>query len=218
MQKLLFDPTEGGKQMKKTIIFYCLVVSLVLTAGSAMADSIQGKLGVTGRIGLLVPTDSEAFATPSNLNTDVGFIGGGGLIYGLNKNIALELDITHSEFEADRVGSREGDFATTNISLGAQYRFVNNPVYKLVPYVGAGLDILVNDFKFADGDKADIDTVAAVHASGGLDYFILKQLALNAEVKGVLAPDADIKFGGSKIGNYDPTSLSMTFGVRYFFN
>ena len=204
--------------MKKSIIFYCMVISLVLTAGVAMADSIQGRMGVTGRIGFLVPSDSEAFATPSNLNTDVGFVGGGGFIYGINKNIAVELDITHTEFGADRIGLREGDFASTNISLGAQYRFVNSPVKKLVPYVGAGLDILVNDFTFADGDKADVDTVAAVHACGGVDYFVLKQLALTTELKGVLAPDADINFGGSKVGNYDPTSLSMTFGVRYFFN
>jgi len=204
--------------MKKSIIFYCMVVSLVLTAGVAMADGIQGRLGVTGRIGFLVPSDSEAFAVPSNLNTDVGFVGGGGFIYGINKNIALELDITHSEFGADRVGSKEGDFATTNFSLGAQYRFVDSSVKKLVPYVGAGLDILLNDFTFADGDKANVDTVPAVHVCGGVDYFILKQLALTTELKGVLAPDADIKFAGDKVGNYDPTSLSMTFGVRYFFN
>jgi outer membrane protein len=207
------------KQMKKSFILYLAAFSIVLTSGTAMAaDSIQGRIGVTGRIGFLAPSDSEAFATPSNLDTDVGFIGGGGFIYGINRNLAAEIDITRSGFDANRAGAREGDFGTTNISLGAQYRFVDIPVNKLVPYVGAGLDILVNDFNFADGDKADVDTVAGVHVSGGADYFIMKQLALNAELKGVVAPDADINYGGAKIGNYDPTSISMTFGVRYFFN
>jgi outer membrane protein len=205
--------------MKKVFILYCVVFSLVMAASTAIAaDSIQGRIGVTGRIGFLVPADSEAYATPSDLNTDVGFIGGGGFIYGITKNIALELDITHSEFSANRAGFKDGDFATTNISLGAQYRFIDIPVKKLVPYVGAGVDLLLNDFTFSDGTTTDVETVPAVHLSAGLDYFLLKQLALTTELKGVLAPDADIKSGGGKIGNYDPTSLSMTFGVRFFFN
>jgi outer membrane protein len=204
--------------MKKSFILYCAVLSLVLTAGTAMAaDSIQGKIGVTGRIGFLVPSDSEAFAYPSNLDTDVGFVGGGGFIYGINKNFAVELDITHTGFDANRDG-RAGDFNTTNVSLGAQYRFVDIPVKKLVPYVGAGLDILFNDFNSANGAGTDVDTVAGAHVSGGVDYFLLKQLALTAELKGVLAPNADINVRGEKVGNYDPTNLSMTFGVRYFFN
>ncbi len=205
--------------MKKFRVLGLAVFFLVLAAGTAgAADSIQGRLGVTGRIGFIVPSDSEAFATPSNLDTDVGLIGGGGFIYGISKNLALELEATHAGFDANRDGFKEGDFETTDISLGAQYRFDNIGVPKLVPYVGAGLDILLTDFNFADGDKADVDTVAGAHVNGGVDYFILRQLALNAELKGVVAPDADINFGGTKIGNYDPTSLSMTFGVRYFFN
>lgn len=200
--------------MKKHLVLYCTIISIVLSAATAMAaDSIQGRLGVTGRIGFLVPSDSEVFANPSNLDTDVGFIGGGGFIYGIDKNFAVELDITHTGFDANRNGIKAAEFNTTNVSLGAQYRFADVPVNKLVPYVGAGLDILFNDV-----DNADVDTVAGVHVSGGADYFILKQVALTAELKGVVAPDADIKAGGVKVGNYDPTSLSMTFGVRYFFN
>jgi outer membrane protein len=205
--------------MKKYLILYVAIISFVLTSGTAKAaDSIQGRIGVTGKIGFLVPSDSEEFTTPSNLDTDVGFIGGGGFIYGITRNLAAEFDITRTWFDANRAGSREGDFGTTNISLGAQYRFVDIPVKNLVPYVGAGLDILVNDFDFADGVKADVDTVAGVHVSGGADYFIMRQVALNAELKGVAAPDADINYGGTKIGNYDPASISMTFGIRYFFN
>lgn len=207
--------------MKHFIIPAFLVLFLILTAEFALADSIQGRIGVTGRIGFLVPSDNEAFIEPSrvaNLNTDVGFVGGGGFIYGINKNFAAELDITYTDFNANLGGFREGDFSTTNISLGAQYRFVDIPVKKLVPYVGAGIDILFNDFNSADGNDADVDTVAGVHVSGGVDYFILKQVALTAELKGVLAPNADINFRGEKVGNYDPTSFSMTFGVRYFFN
>ncbi len=206
--------------MKKMIVFVCLTAVLTLIAGTAMAESIKGRIGVTGRIGFLVPADSEALTDfgISTLSTDVGFNGGGGFIYGITDNIAAELDITHTEFGADIGGFHEGDFNTTNISLGAQYRF-NDVMPRLTPYVGAGLDILVNGFDFEGGGSADVDTIVGAHISAGVDYFVIKQLALTAEMKGVLAPDADIKGPfGNKIGNYDPMAFSMTFGARFFFN
>jgi outer membrane protein len=108
--------------------------------------------------------------------------------------------------------SNNGDFGVTNVTLGAQYRFaLSQP--KLVPYLGAGLDILLID---ADQGR-DVDTTVGVHASAGVDYFIMKQLALTAEAKLVVAPDADIRGPGGN-GNFDPNSFSTTFGVRYFFN
>jgi len=208
--------------LKRTGTFVCLILFFVLSAGTALAaDSIQGRIGVTGQIGMHIPSDSEAFEpfTPGyNLDTDVGFIGGGGLIYGLTKNIALELNITYTEFDAEIGGYHEGDFDTTNISLGAQYRFVDIPVKNLVPYAGGGLDILLNGFSTSSGDSLDVDTVVAGHVCGGVDFFLMKQLALNAEIKGLLAPDADITYRGTEVGEYDPTSISLTVGLRYFFN
>ncbi len=209
--------------MKKVVVFVCVTAVLTLIAGTAMAESIKGRIGVTGRIGFLVPADSEltddsGFLT--NASTDVGFNGGGGFIYGITDNIAAELDITHTWFGADVGGAKLGDLNTTNISLGAQYRF-DVPVRHLTPYVGAGLDILVNGF---DGDGIlsgipfEVDTVVGAHISAGADYFVTKQLALTTELKGVLAPDADIKVLGQKVGNYDPMAFTMTFGARFFFN
>ncbi len=204
--------------MKKFFILACTVTCLVFAAGTAMAESIKGRIGVTGRVGFLVPSDSEAFFPTRNLDTEVGFIGGGGFIYGFGNNLAAEIDVTHTEFDINDGPSNAGNLETTNISLGVQYRFVDLPLSKLVPYVGAGVDILLNDGSNASGASLDVDTVAGVHISGGVDYFILKQLALTAEVKAVLAPEANINFNGQWVGNYDTTSLSTTFGVRYFFN
>lgn len=208
--------------MKRVAFLGFLVASFTLAAGTAMADDITGRLGVTGRIGFLVPADSEdvAGAGIRNIDTDVGFVGGGGFIFGINKNIAAELEITHTEFNGDEPdGDRYGDFETTNLSLGVQYRF-NDPVPHLTPYVGGGVDILINDLTTAAGAGRDVDTVAGVHLNAGVDYFVLKQLALTTELKGVLAPNADITnpANGTKIGNFDPSSFSMTFGARLFFN
>ena len=192
--------------MKKLLVLVCATASFTLAAGSAIADSIQGKIGITGKVGFLIPSDGDI--GPYKNNTDAGFIGGGGIIYGIDNHFAAELDITRSVF-----GSDYFDFGVTNITLGAQYRFELN-LPKLVPFVGTGLDILM-----IDADKGrSVYTTVGVHASAGIDYFLMKQLALTAEAKFVVAPDTDINGSSGKLGNFDPTSFSTTFGVRYFFN
>ena len=192
--------------MKKLLFIACALATFSLAANSAYADNIAGKLGVTGKIGVLFPADSDF--GPFNNNTDAGIIGGGGLLYGIDKHFAAEIDVTRTSFESDFT-----DFGITNISLGAQYRFaLNQP--QLVPYLGAGLDILLND---AD-HGLKVDNTVGVHASAGVDYFLMKQMALTAEAKLVLAPDADINGPSGKVGNFDPNSISTTVGIRYFFN
>ncbi|WP_246152941.1 outer membrane beta-barrel protein [Oryzomonas rubra] len=205
--------------MKTKTIAACLVLVCSLVTVNAMAadtnsaESIKGRLGITGEIGFLVPADNDAVSTGIVVgrgHTDTGFIGGGGLIFGILDNFAAEFQITHTGFGTDT----NTDFDTTNISLGAQYRYLNLPVKKLVPYVGAGVDILIN----GANNGLDVDTVAGIHVKAGVDYFVMRQLALTSELKGVIAPNADIKAGGGKVGEFDPDSFSMTFGVRYFFN
>ncbi|MBI1920156.1 MAG: outer membrane beta-barrel protein [Geobacter sp.] len=204
--------------MKKLIALTCMATAVAFTSGVAMADDITGKLGLTGRIGFLVPADSE-HADGKDIETEVGYVGGGGFIYGFSKNFAGELDITHTEFNSDHDGANFGDFETTNVALGVQYRF-DDPVPKLTPYVGGGLDILINDFTTNEGASRDVDTTAGIHLSGGIDYFIVPQFALTTEMKLLFAPEADITnpANGAKIGDYDPSSFAMTFAFRFFFN
>ena len=192
--------------MKKLLFLVCALATFSLAAGTAIADSIKGKIGVTGKIGFLIPADGDF--GPFKNETDTGFIGGGGLIYGIDDHFAAEIDVTRSAFNSDF-----GDFGITNLTVGAQYRFaLNQP--QLVPYLGAGLDLLMID---ADQGR-DVDTTVGVHATAGIDYFIMKQLALTTEAKLVVAPDTDISDPSGKRGNFDPNSFSTTFGVRYFFN
>lgn len=195
------------------LIACCLVASSAIAASTNISDSIMGRLGITGRLGFLVPADNDSVSTgivSGRSHTDVGFIGGGGLIYGITNNFAAELDITHSSFGSDV----NTNFDTTNISMGVQYRFLNLPIRHLVPYAGAGVDILLNG---AD-NGLDVDNTAGLHAKGGVDYFVMKELALNSEIKGLIAPNTDIKIGNNKVGEFDPDSFTMTFGLRYFFN
>ena len=197
--------------MKKLILSACLAATVCITTGTAMADSIKGKLGVTGKLGFLIPADNDSDF--SHNETDAGYIIGAGLLYGLDNNIAAEFELTRASF-----GSQTGDFGITNVSLGGQYRFANYQ-RQFVPYIGVGLDILVSDYDPYNGSRRYVDTTLGVHISGGADYFLQKQLALTAEVKAVLAPDTDIndRFG-THSGDFDPSSFSTTVGIRYFFN
>ena len=124
--------------MRKKLALFCLVAAVSLSATTAMAGDIKGKLGVTGRIGFIVPADSDIAPIKAKLESDAGFVGGGGFIYGIDRNIAAELDITHSGFSSElHDGSFKGDFDVINIGLGAQYRFVISQA-NLTPYAGAG--------------------------------------------------------------------------------
>lgn len=192
--------------MKKFLVLACAAATFSLAAGSAMADSIEGRVGLTGKLGFQLPANGDY--GPFKNSTDAGFIGGGGIIFGIDNNFAVETDITHSSF-----GSDIGDFGVTNVSLGAQYRFILEQP-RLVPYLGAGLDVLL-----IDANKGrTVDTTLGVHVSAGVDYFLLKQLALTAEAKFVLAPDTDINGPNGFKGNFDPNSFTSTIGIRYFFN
>ena len=202
--------------MKKLFVLICLAATVSLTTGIAMADSIKGRVGITGKIGILASADSDY--GDSRIKPDVGLIGGGGFIYGIDDNFAAEVDVTRSEFGSDfPISGNAGDFGVTNVSFGGQYRFaVTNK--KLVPYIGVGLDILLSEYDDQNGVSHDVDTTVGVHVTGGIDYFIYKQLALMVEAKALAAPETDIKYNSEKRGNFDPTSFSGVVGVRFFFN
>lgn len=197
--------------MKKLIVLACLATTISMTAGAAMAESIKGRVGISGKIGFMSPADNESDFYHNR--TDSGTIAGVGLMYGFDDHIAGEIEVSRTEF-----GSQTGDFGVTNLSIGGQYRFAISP-RQLVPYIGIGLDILSSDYDPNDKVSRDIDSTLGVHVSGGLDYFLQKNLALNAEVKLVAAHETNIKeWDGYHSGNFDPSSLSTTVGIRFFFN
>lgn len=194
--------------MRRIVFLVCFISSL--TAGTVMAADIDGRLGITGKVGFAVPLQDDFITGATDSKT--GLAAGGGLIYGLSKNLAAELDITQVptiDLEVD--GSKVGEAAFTDVSLGLQYRF--NPDNRLVPYLGAGVDFITGDFQYQSGQKFDFEWTTGGHISAGVDYFATKGIALTAEVKGIFAPAGDVK---STASEYDPTSFVGTVGVRLF--
>jgi len=197
--------------MRKFVYLAACAALTALLAGNAEASDLRGRVAVTGRVGVINPANSELDVPGVGtlvVKTDAGFIGGGGLLFGVDENIAAELEVTRSTFHAGTFG----DTDVTNLSIGAQYRLPERS--RLVPYFGGGINVLINDMPHGTAD-----TVLGLHVSAGIDYFLQRQVALTAEVNGVEAFSADVKdFTGSKVGSFDPSNVSFTVGARFFFN
>jgi outer membrane protein len=194
--------------MRRIIVL--AVITLSLIASSAMAENINGRLGLTIKAGIIVPLKDLEINGAEIGEHSPGFAGGGGLIYGLGNNFAAELDITHAPSTEVKInGVKVGDEQTTDYSLGLQYRIM--PDNHLVPFVGLGADFIKGDI-----ENSSIDWTYGGHVNGGLDYFINKSIALTADLKFVFGVKSDITNNNVPVGKYDPMSFIGTFGVRLF--
>jgi outer membrane protein len=208
--------------MRRFIVFSA--VALTFIAGNAKAESIKGRLGITGQLGFIVPDNSRYtadFVNSNGLATDTlkadgGFTGGGGLIYGLTDNWALDAHVLYSPQNdyKNQNNAKVLEIDTIDASLGIQYR--NNVSQDFAAYLGGGVDVLVSGVKDGSGHEGDIDTVVGGNINAGADYFLTKYFALNLEFRGIFAPEADIKAGGVTVAKYDPISYTGLIGVRWF--
>lgn len=198
--------------MRKFLLLTACAALTAILAGNAAADELRGRVAVTARIGVTNPANNEENIPGVGrlvVSTDAGIIGGGGLLFGVDDNIAIELDVTRSSYHMSRFGTA----GVTNLSVGAQYRFPERQ--RLIPYGGAGVDVLISDL-----DRNYTNTVVGMHLAAGLDYMLMRQIALNAEIKGIEAFSTDVKSlnGGDKVGKFDPSNVAFTVGARFFFN
>ncbi|WP_224982583.1 porin family protein [Geomonas agri] len=187
-----------------------LLMGLLLLTSNVFAAGIDGRIGLTGKLGFQMPLQDDLISGTTKSGT--GFAAGGGLIYGFGSNFAAELDITHAPSLSVENGSgKVGDVTLTDFSLGLQYRFT--PDRQLVPYLGAGVDFIQGSFTNKYNGKFDLSWTTGGHVSAGVDYFVTRGIALTAELKGVFAPTGDLK---STANEYDPTSFLGMVGVRLF--
>ena len=225
--------------MKKIVLFTTAV--LLSMAGTAMADSIAGKVGITARGGASYVFDSEW--TDDMLHTgefnkeikpDIGWTGGVGIMYGITDNLSVNFDVIYLQaaLDASKVDGtkREVNTAkTVDFALGAQWRFL--PKSKFVPYIGAGIDVMWNkwavynnseEYLESQGIKVDVDYTYGAHLSVGTDFFITPNIALNAEIRGLYSTKGDVtvkQTGHADLAyaEYNPTNISGFVGIRFFF-
>lgn len=202
--------------MKRTLAGAAgILLAMLVVTGTARAEDLRGRFALYAKVGVINPADAESSTlAPGHqvvVSSDPGPVFGGGLLYGLDDNVAFELEITRSTFHT----SDFGDAEIKDLSVGGQYRFPERA--RLAPYLGGGVDVLINDL---DGPRISaVDTVLGVHLCGGVDYFATRQFVLNAELRGVEAFSANVNdLTGGKVGSFDPSNLTFSIGVRIFFN
>lgn len=193
--------------------FFLVIAAIVLAAGTSSAGSIDGRFGITGKAGALVPLQDGFISNTSD--TDPGLAAGGGLIFGLGRNLAAEVDVTRLlSSDVNISGSKAYEASLTDVALGVQYRF--GSAQCLVPFAGVGADFIKGELKHVSGARYDLDWTWGGHANLGIDCFVTPGIALSAEVRGVIAIDGDVRHSGGKVGSYDPASFVGTLGVRLF--
>jgi len=190
-----------------------LLVAQITASGTAMAESIENRLGITGKIGVLVPLRDEFISGTSEART--GFAVGGGLIYGFGKNYAVEVEAIHMpNLDVEIAGDKVFEASFTDLSVGLQYRFL--PDSRMVPYLGIGADFVKGDLTGITGNEYDMDWTVGGHLEAGLDYFITRGIAFTVNMKGTYTARGDVKDGDTEVGKYDPTSFMGTLGLRLF--
>lgn len=232
--------------MKKIVLF--VAAAVFLFANAAIADSIAGKVGVTARGGASYIFKESKFTDEFlNLNPDMdqdikpglAWTGGAGFMYGITDNLAVNFDVIYlqsdlkqsSKINDPTIIRSFGTARTIDFSLGAQWRFM--PQSRFVPYIGAGLDLLLNDIDPSNDLKEQAVTPPETldfkvantyggHLSLGGDFFITPNIALNAEIRGLYSTKGDITWkqtGNAEvdIAKYNPTNVSGFLGIRFFF-
>lgn len=189
-----------------------LILLALCAAGTATAETLDTRFGIYGKAGAVYPLQDDFVSVTDDSEAD--FATGGGAIFGLTPSLALELDVTHVpqlDLEIDGSEAYEAEF--TDIAIGLQYRFT--PGNRLVPYLGAGIDFITGDLEHVSGNSYDLDWTVGGHVNAGLDFFLNRGVALNLDVRGIIASEGDVEGGG--IGaEYDPTSVIATVGLRLF--
>lgn len=194
------------------------ILTLILTSGIACADSIAGKFGLTGKAGVMVPLRDRFISSSAITGTAEGqsdFAAGGGGIYGIGDNLALEIEALRvPNLDVEIAGSKVYEASLTDVSLGLQYRFT--PDNRLVPLIGAGVDFIKGDLEATTGAGYSLDWTVGGHAHAGVDYFFTPGIALVMELRGIYTARGDINAGDVNVGKYDPLSFVGTLGVRLF--
>lgn len=195
------------------IKFVAIVLSLLLTT-TAFADTIDNRFGFTGRFGFAMPEKlDDAEFINSTTDAEDGVAWNGGFIYGFTDNIAGELEISYlPQLDVELKGVKAYEAKLYDYAIGLQYRFM--PKERVVPYLGAGIDLIKGDLKHVNGNKYDLESTWGGHINAGVDWFLTKGIALTADLRGTAAVSGDIERGDTKVNEYDPFWIQGTVGVR----
>jgi outer membrane protein W len=190
------------------------------------------KLGPKSGVGFLA-----GYAMPAENNYSSGLKYGGNICLGITKNVSIELEglSFQSDVEGDPEALSKGKLSVIPIQLSIQAKF---PIsWRFLPYLLGGGGYYLNRFNL---DKEIIDTWDALgfdieekvenaigyHFGAGIDLFITKNIALNADVRYFIAKIkgswtlTDQIIGTENSGSLEDLNLnSLIFGggLKFYF-
>jgi hypothetical protein len=162
--------------------------------------------------------------TGASLETENGEQESGGgvglsLGWGISRRVALfvggditEVDINNPDFD--------GSFFFVMLDLGVRVSF-RAPEHKLVPYavvaltgMAANADVRLTPFTSSEVEL----TGGGLTLGGGVQYFVIPTLALDAQLLGTGGSFSEIRIGSvsSDIDEVDATAGRFTIGITWF--
>lgn len=151
------------------------------------------KLGPKSGVGFLA-----GYAMPAENNYGSGLKYGGNICLGITKNVSIELKglSFQSDVEGDPEALSKGKLSVMPIQLSVQARF---PIsWRFLPYLVGGGGYYLNRFNL-DEEITDawdalgfdleekVENAIGYHLGAGIDLFITKNIALNADVRYCIA-------------------------------
>ena len=165
---------------------------------------VGGRAGVGVRIGSYSPSKSKV----GNDTVIEGQVG-----YAITSTLLTVVSVGHTSPGISDSIAEDADL--TYFSLTFEMRGDLNPNFAM--YIGFGPSLLMKTYKL-EGHSNRNDTVVGGNVSLGMDYFVMKDLALNIDLK-YLAAFTETK---TQIGGVDETlpnldGFILGAGVKYFF-
>ena len=177
------------------------------------------------------------YAMPSEENYGSGFKYGGSLCLEITKNIAIELSGLRfqSNVEGNPEALSEGKLSIMPIQLSIKARFLMDG--RFVPYVLGGGSYYLNSFALDEGIisnwdafgfdiEEEIENAIGFHFGAGIDLFLTKNIALNADLRYCIAKTkgswtltdqfAGIETSGN-LGALNLNSLMFGAGLKLYF-
>lgn len=211
-----------------------IITSLALIAlGStpAKAEGILDRLYVELQAGggwlygNNVVIDDDGTALESDVDYDVGLLGGGAIGLDISPNWRAELEYMYRSNDVDDFGGSEidadaGDFASVAIMANAEYRF-GSADQPLRPYIGVGAGLIEEiDFDVEGGDDAGEFSDRgrfAFQLMAGVDYALTENWSVGGELRYFDAGSVKLDGDAGRELEADYRLTSLLLGVRYSF-
>jgi outer membrane protein W len=195
----------------------CSVLLLTTLVSNAWAQETIMALG--GQASYLFPHSDSA---GGKVDVEGEFMGGINFLYGYqNRGVELSVERVVTVLEGDTV---DGKLLTLPVMISGLWRF-HAPGRRLIPYMGVGVGIVINQFRNSAKTKAlnldnEIADTVGIQFLGGVEYFIRSQISISLNTRYLYAK-ADVQTEDEeeniKRHRIDLNTIISGIGIKKYF-